>query len=135
LTTQHSPTVTSVRGRLDQQRAAEELKSEPQAQRSALAEHYLAEYKKDESAKKQRELDEQRRNLDAIARQKELTAQNLRAFQINLMFNSAPGGPATPAERKRILSLPAAKDASPDTILSMLVVLRDTVGNRPDWAK
>src|SRR4051812_13351103 len=48
MTSVHSPTVTSVRSRLDQQRAAEEAKSE-QPTRTAAAEFYLAEYDREQA--------------------------------------------------------------------------------------
>src|SRR5947209_2215298 len=68
MSSSHVPTVTSVRSRLDQ-RAEQEARSQ-QPTRTAAAEFYLAEYDREQANKKQRELDEEKRNRDLIARNK-----------------------------------------------------------------
>lgn len=118
---------TTVRSRLDQQRAMQEAKSE-QPTRTAIAEFYLREYEIERQQKADREAREAREQNERIANERRVEAENARMFGIRLAFDQAPGGSATPDERRRVMTaLKKFPDADGDKALSVLMTLRGAI--------
>jgi hypothetical protein len=122
LTSVHSSfSQTSVRGRLDQQLAVEQAKN-AQPSRTANAQYWLDAREEEQRTIAARAAERDREMQERIARDKAIEASNARALIAGLAFDQFD---ATPEERRRILALPGAADASPEKLVSMLLTVRE----------
>jgi hypothetical protein len=121
MSSSHVATMTSVRSRLDQQLAVEQAKSECPT-RTANSQYWLDAHEAEQRKIAARVAERDREMRERIARDKAIEASNARALVVGLCFDQFD---ATPAERRRILALPGAADASPETLVSQLLEVRE----------
>lgn len=133
LTANHSYN-ESVRSRLDRERYAAEVTAE-QPTVSDATEHYYRIYKAEQAEKAEREArelrEQQERQARAAREEQERAEYNRKIVPINLVLGSAPGGPATPDERRRVLEAAQRRYSglpTPSQALTILLVLRAAIG-------
>lgn len=120
---------TGVRSRLTAQRdRAEQTTERPTFQEAA--DYHLAQHAEEERVRKEREAEREREQEETNRRNRAREQHNARVLNINLAFDQVH---ATAEERRKILALPAATNASFSGLVSMLLELR-SCQTRPDWA-
>ena len=118
----------SVRSRLDRERHAAEAQTTAPTISSAT-EFYYAEYKREQAEKEAREAREAREHQERIAREQREAANQRANALLQLSFDSAAGGAATPTERRRIIEAakrkyPSQELPTPEQAMTILMVLR-----------